>query len=131
MSFSIKAILVGTLFFGIWFAVVWTGNRVGFELATVATMFAILLTLPLAIFDEDLDRRPFWCGFFVMGFGFYLAAYNHVSEVNLLGHRLAEFAATSPQSSHLQLIAESFPYLFCLIAGTVGGVITSVWSRAD
>jgi len=70
MSFSVKAILVGFLFIGMWLAVVWTGNRVGFEFATVATMFAILVSLPLAIFDEDIDRRPFWGGFFVVGFGF-------------------------------------------------------------
>ena len=131
MSFSIKAILIGLLFFCAWLAVIWTGNRAGFEIATVATMFAVLVTLPLAIFDEDLDRRPFWGGFFVLGFGFYIASYNHVSEVGLIGLRLAELAAASPQSDHLQLVAESFPYVFCLIAGTLGGMIAWVASRAD
>ncbi len=131
MNFLIKAILVGLLFFGMWLAVVWTGNRVGFEFATVATMFAILVTLPLAIFDEDLDRRPFWGGFFVLGFGFYVASYNHVSEVGLLGLRIAGYAGATPQTEHLQLVAESFPYTFCLLAGTLGGMVTSLFSRAD
>ena len=131
MSFSIKAILVGFLFIGIWLTVIYTGNRVGFEFATVATMFAILVTLPLAIFDEDMDRRPFWGGFFVLSFGYFVASYNDASQVGLLGLRFAQYAAAADQTSHLQLIAESFPYVFCLIAGTLGGVITSVFSRAD
>ncbi|MDX1926949.1 MAG: hypothetical protein SFV81_10540 [Pirellulaceae bacterium] len=94
-------------------------------------MFAVLISLPLAIFDEDMDRRPFWGGFFALGFGFYAASYNHVSEVGLLGQRLAEYATAIPGENKLQLIAESFPYIFCLLAGTLGGIITTAWSRAD
>lgn len=131
MRFSIKAILVGLLYIGMWLAVIYTGDRVLFELATVATLFAILLTLPLAIFDEDMDRRPFWGGFFVLGFGFFLASYAQVSNVGSLGERLSQYAAMAPQTSHLQLVAESFPYMLCLLAGTVGGVIASACSRAD
>jgi hypothetical protein len=129
MSFSIKAILVGFLFLGMWLAVILTGNRLGYEFATVATMCTILVSLPLAIFDEDLDRRPFWCGFFVLGFGFFLAWYNQISEVRGLSLRLTEYAAA--QTSNLQLISESFPYVFSLLAGTLGGVITSVLARTD
>lgn len=131
MSFLIKLVLVNLLFFGMWLAVIWTGSRLGFECATVATMFAILVSLPLAIFDEDIDRRPFWCGFFVLGFGFYLVSYNRVSEVGLLSIRLAEYAAATPQTSNLQLVSESFPYIFCLLSGVVGGVIASRVTRAD
>ncbi len=130
MSFSIKAILVGLLFIGMWLSVIYTGNRIGFEFATVATLFAILVTLPLAIFDEDLDRRPFWGGFFVVAFGFFLAYYN-VSEVGLLGLRLSQLVATAPQTGELQLLAESFPYIFSLVAGAIGGAITAAFSRAD
>ncbi len=131
MSFSIKAILVGILTFGMWGWVVWTGNRTGYEYATVITMFAILLTLPLAMFDEDQDRRPFWGGFFVLALGFLLASYSQVPEFDMLGARLAGLVAGTPQTSHLQLVTESFPYILSLLAGTLGGVLTSIASRAE
>ncbi len=131
MSFSIKAILVGFIFIGMWLAVVFTGSRIGFELASVASVFAILVTLPLAIFDEDIDRRPFWGGFFVLGAGCYIAWLTHVSQIGELGHRLAEWAAATDQTSHLQLVEESFPYLLCLLAATLAGVITTLLSRSN
>lgn len=131
MSFSIKAILLGFVFVGMWAAVIQSGNWIGYEFAAVATLFAILVSLPLAFFDEDMDRRPFWGGFFVLGFGFFVGSQSHVAELGSLGLRLAEYAARDSRTEHLQLIAESSPYLFSLLAGTLGGVITSIVSRAD
>ena len=131
MSFSIKAILVGFLFIGMWLAVICTGSLVGYELASVATVFAILVSLPLAFFDEDIDRRPFWGGFFVLGAGYFVAMMTNVSEIGALGQRLADLANNSSQTSHLQLVAKSFPYLFCLFAAVLGGVVTSILSRSN
>ena len=72
MTFSIRAALLAITFFAIWLGAIISRSPVGLELASLVTVLVLFLSLPLAIFDSERRRRPFWAGFCAVGLGFFL-----------------------------------------------------------
>ena len=67
LTFSIRTTLLCVTFVACWLGAISTGNAVMMDLMVCVSMWLLFLTLPLAIWDSNYERRPFWGGFFAVG----------------------------------------------------------------
>ena len=72
MRFSIRALLATFLIAAIWLGALLSRSAIAIELASLFSIGAIFLSLPLAIFDTVQTQRAFCAGFFAVGFGTFL-----------------------------------------------------------
>ena len=75
MKFSMRTLLFFFAFFSVWLGAIATRSAVALELATLATILTLFLSLPLTFFDPVQRRRSFWAGFCTLGLGCFLTFY--------------------------------------------------------
>jgi hypothetical protein len=166
MTFSIRALLIVTALTAVWLAALRTSSILMIEIAGGSSALLILLALPLAIWDRNLNRRPFWTGFFVVAAGTFLlmnvaGAFNNHTEqfarwlatkkvttpvsssptttfvgdtpVNITVNYKGLDSTTGPtnltfntiRSDVAAAVTQWFPFAIALLAGGIGGWITS------
>ena len=67
MNFSIRAIFVGLAYVACWLGAITSGSSSAIDWMVGFSIWILFLTLPMAIWDANVERRPFWGGFFAIG----------------------------------------------------------------
>lgn len=123
MRFSIKAILLASGFVSIWLGAILARWPVGLELASIISVTTIFLALPLAIFDANTARRPFWAAYFATGSGFFVMVFLGL-QINHSSDSFASFVSNLPGANQIpeRTTSEVVPVHYLEDPGRIGGV---------
>ena len=67
MNFSIQAIFACVAYVACWLGAITSGSVLAVDWMVYFSIWILFLALPMAIWDANIDRRPFWGGFFAIG----------------------------------------------------------------
>lgn len=103
MNFNLRGFLLFVALISFWVASIVSKSSYMVEFATSLSTLLIFITLPLAICDGKVERRPFWIGFFTIGM-LQLFWINRTKSYLSLGSLVAKAICGDPQS----IVAQSF-----------------------
>jgi hypothetical protein len=79
MNFSLKTSLGIFTLIGLWLGAILSANTILLEGMIGLSALIVFVALPLSIWDTNQQRRPFWAGFFAVGFGNMILIANSVN----------------------------------------------------
>ena len=100
--------MFGTAYAALWLGALSSGNTVMIEFMVCVSMWVLFLALPMAIWDSNVERRPFWGGFFAVGIANVLMLF----PVPFFGNSI-----TTTQAGLPQFVDVSFPQPNNQVAG--------------
>lgn len=109
MTFSLRTTLIGIAYVALWLGAVSTGNTVMIEFMVCVSVWVLFLALPMAIWDSNVERRPFWGGFFAVGIANVLMLF----PLPFFGNPIATTQVGQPQ-----FVNVSFPPPYNQFAGS-------------
>ncbi len=103
MNFNLQGFLLFVALISFWVASIMSKSTYMVEFAVNLSTLLIFITLPLAICDGKVERRPFWIGFFTIG-TLQLFWLRFTQAYSWLGSLVAKAICGDPQT----IIAQTF-----------------------